>query len=420
MEDLQPLDPKQAARELRKERNHNNPKPSTPTETGLAIASLAMGVLVAISAIPAGMLMSAQAAGTILVSLLAFAMISTVLGFIGRKNAMGIAGTALGIVALLETTCIFGCIAYQEQQERAKIVAQEKERTKQKEDEKRIEEIKLAQKQAETEALLAEARSKEAQLKIQQEQKNQENIKQTKEDELAAAETEKLRQEQFKKIDQERKDREAKVSLEQQQAAIARAQADRQRREEVKKEGLALVSKLQNAYPVALNDFQKVRTEVIRQREEASKSIEEAKGMKTRLNNVSDIARKLSYEDPQREKWISEERRIRKLLEDKERYPDIIELRNYSIEPSNEWKLIASNIDLQPITDDDLRERYCSMGNKLAEIHRALLGASLDYPDVAEDINTLVKAGSPLLSANSKETIKRPSFGTSSRSVHRY
>ena len=88
MEDLQPLDPKQAAKELRKERSQasNKPKPVTPAETGLAIASLAMGVLVAISAIPAGMLMSAQAAGATLVSLIAFATISTVLGFIGRKN----------------------------------------------------------------------------------------------------------------------------------------------------------------------------------------------------------------------------------------------------------------------------------------------------------------------------------------------
>ena len=104
--------------------NEVTPKEAVPTslQVGLAIASLSVWVLVSISAIPAGILL-AEESGPALLSLVAFACISFVMGFIGRRNAMGVAGLTLACIAVVETLSVYGYISYQAKMERLKEIA---------------------------------------------------------------------------------------------------------------------------------------------------------------------------------------------------------------------------------------------------------------------------------------------------------
>jgi hypothetical protein len=196
------------------------------------------------------------------------------------------------------------------------------------------------------------------------------------------------------------------------------ALSEEQRNSEYRTEGLKLVSKLKNAYPTALDDYRKIQGPVLRQRADVGTAAEKIRGLEIRLTNLSKIMRKLSYEDPQRAKFASEENRIRNLLANMERSGDMIELRGYTIEANTEWRYVARNLWLQPLTgNEELQERYQRTGERLAQIHQALLGASVDYPEQLDEIKALIDPGTALL--NIKDTQQNRSSGTGERSVRR-
>ena len=90
------------------------PKAAEPTkaEFGLGLASLVVGVITAIAVVPTGIYFPI-AAGILIVSWFPFASIAAILGIIGRRCALGIAGLTLGILAVVEVVGTAGYVSWQ-------------------------------------------------------------------------------------------------------------------------------------------------------------------------------------------------------------------------------------------------------------------------------------------------------------------
>jgi hypothetical protein len=263
----------------------------SPAETGLAISSLTVGVLVAISAIPVGMLLSKESTALTLLPPFAFAVISVVTGFIGRKNAMGVAGLVLGAIAVLETVGVYGYISYEKSQERQKEIAQEIERTKQIKEQTKQKEMELAQK-------VIEAKTKEAEASLALEERIKAQEKATVEnDEKLAREREvnKIRlAEEKKKQDIEDIKNNEKLAREKEANEIRLAEEKKKRdienarlvAENLENEKVQNKNKLQNilsTHETLLNKYIVLRNEVIQNLENLNKAKENEAGFKRRI-----------------------------------------------------------------------------------------------------------------------------------------
>ena len=198
---------------------------TTPAQLGLAIASLTIGVLTACAAVPAGI--SFHGIGETMVTLFAvlpFAVIAIVLGVVGRTNAMGIAGLALGFVALTETVAITTYYEYKDSKAKAAKLAEEEklrqiESARVKQEELRTKANMEARIQAEAEAETASSQQREAEaarraelekerLKVERElalrnQQQEEAARQRAEDERKAAEARAAREAELDRRDAE-------------------------------------------------------------------------------------------------------------------------------------------------------------------------------------------------------------------------
>ena len=187
---------------------------STPAQLGLAIASLTIGVLTACAAVPAGI--SFHGAGETVVTLFAvlpFAVIAIVMGVIGRTNAMGIAGLALGFVALTETIAITSYYEYKDSKAKAAKLAEEEklrqiESAKVKQEELRTKANMEARIQAEAEADTARTQQRQAESERQAELEK-ERLKAEKEMEWRRQQTEEAARQ---RAEEERKAAEARAA----------------------------------------------------------------------------------------------------------------------------------------------------------------------------------------------------------------
>jgi|APFre7841882654_1041346.scaffolds.fasta_scaffold07765_1 hypothetical protein len=87
---------------------------ATPTQLGLAISSLIVGVILAVCTIPAAI--ASQYFADHGLVLLPFALFSVILGYFGRTNSMGVAGLCLSLLATFEAGGVMVVHAYIRQQ----------------------------------------------------------------------------------------------------------------------------------------------------------------------------------------------------------------------------------------------------------------------------------------------------------------
>ena len=408
MSEPTPIPASQAARMIRRMSKPEPPK-TTATELGLAIASLAIGVLVAISAVPAGVLLGTEHTAITLIPIFAFAVISVILGTLGRRNAMGVAGFVLGAIAVVEAVSVYGYLSYQQEKERQALVAQEKERTKQAQEKTRLAEIELDKKRADTAKQIAEneaekmERAKEQELRLQ----------------LKLTQEEKEREQQFALFAQQREKEEAEREIREReirrQTEIERRESETRRKERAiteKTENLRLLEKLVSQYTNAAQDYKNVSLQVKAKYQEIQNNQNEIKSLEVRIKNLRMILEKLTYEDPQRKKYESEENRIHGILKEKNKDLYVPSIASFNLEPNANWKEIATlNENISNLLLEDLGDRYTYTGNRLARIHNAILGA-INELSLNDYQSKLLSAGAELLQTNKPKNPIRNAYGS--------
>ena len=94
----------------REQRAGKKPPKATAARLGLGIASLTIGVILAICTIPAAVNFEIHTWGVLIgVTVLPLALLAGVCGWIGRTSATGVAGLCLSILAATEA---FGVLGY--------------------------------------------------------------------------------------------------------------------------------------------------------------------------------------------------------------------------------------------------------------------------------------------------------------------
>lgn len=135
---------------------------------GLAIASLVIGVLLAVATIPSALLAGISGNGLIVaIAVCPFALIAGVFGLLGKSSALGIAGLALSSVALAEAGGMIGYGQYERYRARQKFL--EIERRQLAAESIRVEAENARRERAEIAA--AESREREALWRAQLEEK---------------------------------------------------------------------------------------------------------------------------------------------------------------------------------------------------------------------------------------------------------
>ena len=411
MSEPKPMSPQEAVRALRRERrNRKEPAPSeppTPSQTGLAIASMSVGILVTISAVPAGILLAEKSAPTLL-SLVAFACVALVMGAIGRRNAMGVAGLALASIALVETASVYGYISHQAEMERLKEVAIQKEKTAQErerasleeakrltaEAERRTAEIQFEQQKKKLEAKTAEANARKAKLESEESIRREREDKIAKEQEAIASAAQ-ARAVEDERVMQQWKDAQASKKAEEERKLDA---ANRKH-----SDGL-LMEKMLSLYQALMDDYQKACAQVGELRAQKEQIEKDVRLLDLRISNAeTSLGRLINDGDgPQREKITSDIRHwssLRDKTQDKlANQQDVYTPIGYDLSPSSDWRSFQNRLVMSRNGNDpNLTCRIA--GDNLASLHRALQGALREYPydGTTEDMRPILSSGSKLL-----------------------
>jgi len=138
-------------------------KPSG-TELGMGIAALVIGVITTLVAIPAGREFHGNKETMfVLIALVPFALIASVLGLLGKKSPMGVAGAILGLLAIVECGLVVGYFEYKDAKEQTQAAAERKENEERQEREKQRQLDILKQQQQNEEAQRQDAERRERQ-----------------------------------------------------------------------------------------------------------------------------------------------------------------------------------------------------------------------------------------------------------------
>ena len=408
---MRPMSPQAALKELRRES-----QTASPAQTGLAIASLAVGVLVAMSAVPAGILLAEKAAPT-LVSLVAFACIALVMGIIGRKNSMGVAGLALAGVALVETVSVYGYISHQAELDRLKEVsiqqektAQERQRAERAEAELRIAEEKrlladilFQQNKKKLEAETAEANARKAKIETEEKIRRESNEKVSMEQQAIIAEAQARAAEDERVLQQWKYDSDSKKNEEERKASAQHEVALRKRADR------SMILKMTSVYQQYFDEYKRVSLKVTELRAQRDQAKKDAKNLESRISNTEHALNRLiqSGDGPQREKLQSEIQRLSAMQQKAQNsfsYQEIPETVEYDISPDSSWR--NRNWNRQENREyEEFFQTYRRTGDNFATLHRALRGAIKEYPydgSTGGDLTALLASGAQLLAPSSK------------------
>lgn len=157
--------------------------PITSAELGLAIASLVVGAIISLCAIPAAYFNGFErSAAAFIVITFPFAIACGAAGYIGRKSALGVAGMSLSVISCCETVGVVLYGQYQEERHKSHEIVIEKIRLEVanananvanaeitvRQLDKQIEEIKVASTSARADEYAAQRSNLAAQREVEQ------------------------------------------------------------------------------------------------------------------------------------------------------------------------------------------------------------------------------------------------------------
>lgn len=377
-----------------------NEKP-TPPELGLAIASIAIGALTSICAIPAGiMLYNLEGIAVALIAIAPFAVLATVLGHIGKRSPLGVAGMTLGIVALVETGAVLAVLEYREARRVGAILAEkekqhqiEQEQTRQ--ERERTHQAEQQRIRAEETAKIAVAQAQEKQAILEISKQETEAARQRIEAEQKTAETPlRILQEQTKIEDSRRlteetarakADAETQVNVVKKEAAIA--ETDRLKfATSLKEEGRTRSNReIENEYRRALDEFYRVRNLAKEAEEKISKleaDIITTERMISTFNDRREAIYK-SYKHTGSAYFAEQEQKLDAIRQDERRVHERLQqlreqLSNekfgYSYRmkgvysPSGSTRIVRRNLEKAQIELETARAAFIAIGGKPEEI----------------------------------------------------